>query len=372
VGRFPSPITVETVHVEQGSKRSGPARKGAVLSVRSGLSRVERVQTDPLVTPRAITTLIADELIEVEELLLANLGSSIEIVGEIGASVAESPGKRVRPTLHLLAARLCGYTGPHDVLLATVLEFIHSATLIHDDIIDEATTRRGQPSLNARWGNDLTVLFGDYMFAKAMEMALRAGSLEVMQRLADVTLRMTEGEMQQTRYVGRIDLSVEEYLELIRRKTAALFACCCELAGLLARVDETRQSALRRYGLSLGMAFQLVDDLLDFTGDEKTLGKPAASDLREGKATLAVLDLLRTGSVEARRLVQGIMDDGEPDPTRTARLTELLRESGAIERSHRMAREYAAAAAEQLDRFEDSEARRALLSLPELLVQRDR
>jgi octaprenyl-diphosphate synthase len=329
VGRFPSPITVEKVHVEQGSKRSGPARKGAVLSVRSGLSRVERVQTDPLVTPRAITTLIADELIEVEELLLANLGSSIEIVGEIGASVAESPGKRVRPTLHLLAARLCGYTGPHDVLLATVLEFIHSATLIHDDIIDEATTRRGQPSLNARWGNDLTVLFGDYMFAKAMEMALRAGSLEVMQRLADVTLRMTEGEMQQT-------------------------------------------PALRRYGLSLGMAFQLVDDLLDFTGDEKTLGKPAASDLREGKATLAVLDLLRTGSVEARRLVQGIMDDGEPDPTRTARLTELLRESGAIERSHRMAREYAAAAAEQLDRFEDSEARRALLSLPELLVQRDR
>jgi len=341
------------------------------LTNRSGLGRVASLRADTSAARAEIIPLVADRLEEVERSFRHHLASPVEIVDEIGQFVSAGAGKRVRPTLHLLCTRLCGYEGPHDVLLATVVELIHCATLIHDDIIDEATTRRGRNSVNHRWGNDVTVLFGDYMFAKAMELALEAGSLRVMERLAETTLRMTEGEMLQTRYVGRIDLKVDEYLDLVERKTAALFACCCELAGLLASVDDERAGALRRYGLHLGLAFQLVDDLLDFTGDARRLGKPTANDLREGKATLAVLDLLSCGGSSERKLVRGIVDGGGSAGD-IARLNRLLEESGSIERAHERARFHALSAIGELRPFADGAARRALHSLPDLLLFRDR
>jgi octaprenyl-diphosphate synthase len=337
----------------------------------TGFGRVEPLRAGPAVARAEIIPLVSDQLREVERSFRHHLASPVEIVDEIGQFVSDGSGKRVRPTLHLLCTQLCGYRGPHDVLLATVVELIHCATLIHDDIIDEATTRRGRESVNYRWGNDVTVLFGDYMFAKAMELALQAGSLRVMERLAETTLRMTEGEMLQTRYVGRVDLTVGEYLDLVERKTAALFACCCELAGLLADVDETRQTALRRYGRHLGMAFQVVDDLLDFTGDAARLGKPTASDLREGKATLAVLDLLSCGTDGERRLVRAVMD-GTDDADAIVRLTRMMHESGAIERAHERARFHALSAIGELRPFRDNPARRALHTLPDLLLFRDR
>ena len=323
-----------------------------------------------LLTPDKIAELIAADLVRVEGMFRENLASPVKIVEEISDFIAASGGKRVRPTLHLLTAQLCGSRGPHHIRLATVLEFIHTATLIHDDIIDGATTRRGRTSANRRWGNSTTVLFGDYLFAKAMDMALGVGRLEVMERLAEVTLRMTEGEMLQTRYVGRLDLSETEYLDLVERKTAALFGCCCELAGLVAGVDETRLAALRSYGTDLGMAFQLVDDLLDFTGDSATMGKPAASDLREGKATLAVLDLMSSGPAEATDLARSAIEDGDPDAI--ARLTDWLHEHGAIERSRRRARLFAESAVQQLDAFDRGPAYEALAGMPELLLSRDR
>jgi octaprenyl-diphosphate synthase len=335
----------------------------------TGSGRARLLRADPSVAHEAITPLVAEQLRAVDATFRENLASPLRIVEEVGEFVADGGGKRIRPTLHLLCARLCGYGGPHDVLLATVIEFIHCATLIHDDIIDEATTRRGRASVNSEWDNSITVLFGDYMFAKAMEMALRADSLPVMERLADVTLRMTEGEMLQTRYVGRLDLDLAEYLGLIERKTAALFACSCHLAGLLAGVDEEKRTALSGYGRHLGMAFQLVDDLLDLTGDAHTLGKPAGSDLREGKATLAVLDLMGSGSAEARELGAAVMagtDDGAFD-----RLTAMLEASGALERVRDRARFHARSAVTELERFEDGPARRALRSLPDLLLTRD-
>jgi octaprenyl-diphosphate synthase len=341
------------------------------LSHPTGFGRVEPLRPDGAAVRAEITPLVADRLHKVELSFRANLASPVEIVDEIGHFVVEGAGKRVRPTLHLLCTQLCGYTGPHDVLLATVVELIHCATLIHDDIIDEAATRRGRESVNHRWGNNVTVLFGDYMFAKAMELALKAGSLKVMERLAETTLRMTEGEMLQTRYVGRIDLTVEEYVDLVERKTAALFGCCCELAALLAGVDEAQETALRRYGRHLGMAFQVVDDLLDLTGDAARLGKPTINDLREGKATLAVLDLLSCGSHEERRLVRSIMNGKEP-PDGIDALTRLLHESGALERAHERARFHALSALAELRSFQDSPARRALNALPDLLLFRDR
>ena len=337
-----------------------------------GLDRLEQPPADPVVAPAALTSLIAADLCEVEEQFRSNLASPVRIVGEIGGFVAAGGGKRVRPTLHLLSARLCGYAGPHSIVLATVLEFIHSATLIHDDIIDEATTRRGRPSANVRWGNDVTVLFGDYLFAKAMEMALQVESLDVMHKLAAVTLRMTEGEMLQTRYIGRLDLNEAEYLDLIRRKTAALFGCCCELAGMLAGVDAERQRAMRRYGINVGMAFQLVDDLLDFTGDAKKLGKPAANDLSEGKATLAVIDLMQTGAPEARELARRIMDPASSRAADIVALTALLHDRGSIERCRRQARTFAVAAVDELAGFDPGPAHDALRALPDLLLRRDR
>jgi octaprenyl-diphosphate synthase len=345
--------------------------KGDFLTNPTGFGRVESLGSHTTAARAEITPLVSDRLREVEALLRRNLASPVEIVDEIGQFVNTGVGKRVRPTLHLLCVQLCEYEGPHDVLLATVVELIHCATLIHDDIIDEATTRRGRESVNHRWGNDVTVLFGDYMFAKAMQLAIRAGSLPVLERLADTTLRMTEGEMLQTRYVGRIDLTVEEYLAVLERKTAALFSCCCELAGILAEVDEEREARLRGYGRHLGLAFQIVDDLLDFTGDPARLGKPTASDLREGKATLAVLDLLSCGSGTERRLVRGIMD-GTHHTGAVARLTGLMHESGAIERAHERARFHALSAIGELRAFPESPARRALHSLPDLLLFRDR
>jgi len=344
----------------------------------SNLTSVHRAGfplSDPLVSKAAISRLVSEDLERVEEMFRQNLASPLDIVEELGTFVVEGGGKRIRPTLHLLCAKLCGYEGPHHILLATVLEFIHSATLIHDDIIDEATTRRGHESVNHRWGNDVTVLFGDYLFAKAMEMALQADSIAIMHKLADVTLKMTEGEMLQTRYVGRLDLTVEEYLDLVQRKTAGLFACCCDLAALLAGVDEPRRVALQRYGTNLGMAFQLVDDVLDFTGKTETLGKPAASDLREGKATLAVIELLNSGSRHAamgRDLARRIMESGAADSPEIDALNELLASSGAISRARAAAEGYANEAGAELARFDDSPVRRALASLPELVLVRDR
>lgn len=323
-------------------------------------------------TAADIAVIVADRLSEVETLFRANLVSPLELVDEIGSFVADGGGKRVRPTLHVLCARLCGYRGPHDVLMATVLEFIHTATLIHDDIIDDATTRRGRPSVNRRWGNNITVLYGDYLFAKAMEMALEAGSLRIMQRLAEITLRLTEGEMLQARYVGRLDLSVTEHLDLIERKTAVLFGGCCEIAGMLAGAGAEQEEALRRYGLKVGLVFQIVDDLLDFTGDPQRLGKPAASDLREGKATLAVLDLLSTGSERGRALARSVLAGGVDGAPEIAELTTLLRTSGAIARTQARARQYAELASRELDRFPDGPVRQALQAVPDLLVFRDR
>jgi octaprenyl-diphosphate synthase len=340
----------------------------------SGFDRAGALPSGPISYKTAISDLILDDLGQVEALFRSNLDSSLRIVEELGEFVANGGGKRVRPTLHLLCARLCGHAGPHRILLATVLEFIHSATLIHDDVIDEATTRRGHESLNFRWGNSVTVLFGDYLFAKAMELALQAGSLPVMEKLAEVTLRMTEGEMLQTRYAGRLDLTTEEYLDLVERKTAALFACCCELAALLAGVDERRTRALSEYGLNLGMAFQLVDDLLDLTGDSDSLGKPAASDLREGKATLAVIDLLSSESplaAEGRELAARIMERGVPGTPEIARLNDLLHRSGALRRARGRAESYARASLANLNLFPDGSARRALSILPDLLLSRD-
>src|ERR1043166_6854179 len=208
-----------------------------------------------------------------------------------------------------MAARLCCYNGERAVLNASVVEFIHTATLVHDDIIDGADVRRGRLAVHSRWGNDITVLLGDYLYIKSMAMALTQESLEIVRLLCDVTLRMIEGELYQLTKTGDVDITEDEHFEIIRRKTAYLFGGCAQIGGVLGKVGKDREQALREFGFNLGIAFQLVDDLLDYTADETALGKPVGGDLREGKVTLPIIYLLQRGGAEADRLSRTVVTD---------------------------------------------------------------
>src|SRR5688572_3413532 len=213
----------------------------------------------------------------------------------MGRDIQKSGGRRVRAAVLLMASRLSGYQGDRAVLYASVVEFFHTATLVHDDIIDGADLRRGRMAVHSRWGNDITVLLGDYLYIKSMAMALTHDTLDVVRLLCDVTLRMIEGELYQLTKNGDADITEDGHFEIIRRKTAYLFGGAAQIGGMLGKVGAAEQEALRDYAFNLGIAFQIVDDLLDFTGDAAALGKPIGADLREGKMTLPLIHLLQQG-----------------------------------------------------------------------------
>ena len=252
----------------------------------------------------------------------------------MGRYIQKSGGKRVRPAVLLMAARLSGYHGDRAVLYASVVEFIHTATLVHDDIIDGADLRRGRLAVHSRWGNDITVLLGDYLYIKSMAMALTQDSLEIIRLLCDVTLRMIEGELYQLTKTGDVDITEDEHLEIIRRKTAFLFGGCAQIGGMLGGVTPEQEAALRDYGFNLGIAFQLVDDLLDYTADAAALGKPVGGDLREGKVTLPIILLLRRGGAEADRLIRDVVRDRTVAPDQWRDILRLLNEHRSTEQAY--------------------------------------
>ena len=235
---------------------------------------------------------VREDLEAVEREFARQVQSQVHVIPEIGNYLLKSGGKRVRPAVLLMSARLCGYSGPRAIMNAAVVEFIHTATLVHDDIIDDADVRRGRKAVHSQWGNDVTVLAGDFLYIKSMAMALTQDTLDIVRLLCDVTLRMIEGELYQLTKNGVVDLSEDEHFEIIRRKTAYLFGGCAQIGGMLGEVGAEKEQALREYGFSLGTMFQLVDDLLDFTGAAEALGKPIGGDLREGKITLPIIHLL--------------------------------------------------------------------------------
>ncbi len=320
---------------------------------------------------RDIVRLVEDDLARVEEIFEEQARSDVGLVSEIGRYIREGGGKRVRPALLLLASRLCGYREERGVVLAATVEFIHSATLLHDDIIDEATTRRGRRSVNNRWGNDVTVLLGDFLYTKSMAMALSQDNLPILRLLSDVTLRMIEGEILEIERDGNMRVTQEDHLDLIRRKTADLFAASTRIGGLLGEVEEKRLEALTRYGLNLGICFQMVDDLLDFTAEEETLGKPVANDLREGKVTLPMIFLLRrAGDAEADK-VRAVLDDRGFGRVTREEIVRLARDHGALEEARALAEQYAEAARSDLMFFDASPYRGALEALPDFILSRD-
>ncbi|HSC27716.1 MAG TPA: polyprenyl synthetase family protein [Vicinamibacterales bacterium] len=315
---------------------------------------------------------IRDDLQAVEHEFVRHIQSRVALIPEMGRYIQNSGGKRVRPAVLLMASRLSGYTGDRAVLYASVIEFIHTATLVHDDIIDGADLRRGRLAVHSRWGNDITVLLGDYLYIKSMAMALTQDSLEIIRLLCDVTLRMIEGELYQLTKTGDVDITEDEHFEIIRRKTAFLFGGCAQIGGMLGGVSPDREAALREYGFNLGIAFQLVDDLLDFTADAAALGKPVGGDLREGKVTLPIISLLRRGGSDAHRLIRDVVRDRAVSAEQWRQILYLLHEHRSIDASYERALEYADRAKACLAAFPPGRERDALAALTDYVLARDR
>ena len=316
---------------------------------------------------------IRADLEKVDEEFARHVQSKVELIPQIGQYLRTSGGKRIRPAVLLMASRLAGYHGDRSILYAAVVEFIHTATLVHDDIIDDSDLRRGRLAVHSRWGNDITVLLGDYLYIKSMALALMHDELEIIRNLCDVTLRMIEGELYQLTKNGDADITEEEHFDIMRRKTAYLFGGCAQIGGMLGKVPAEREQALREYGFNLGMAFQIVDDLLDFTGDAEAVGKPIASDLREGKVTLPLIHLQqhdRSGT--GQRIVRDVIAARNATPEQWHDLLRCLKEHASIDYAYRRAVEFTERAKKPLYAFPPGSERDALLALPDYVLARDR
>jgi octaprenyl-diphosphate synthase len=310
------------------------------------------------------------ELVDRE--FVRHVESQVAVIPQIGRYIQTSGGKRVRPAVLLMAARLSGYQGDRAVLYAAVVEFIHTATLVHDDIIDDSALRRGRAAVHSRWGNDITVLLGDYLYIKSMAMALTHDTLDLVRLLCDVTLRMIEGELFQLTKNGDADITEDEHFDIIRRKTAYLFGGCAQIGGMLGGVSSEQERALQEYGFNLGITFQIVDDMLDFTGDLKAVGKPIGADLREGKMTLPLIHLLRSGDEVGTKIVRDIISSRAATEEQWAELLRILKEHRSLDYAFRQAVDYAERAKKMLYAFPPSFERDALLALPDYVLSRDR
>jgi octaprenyl-diphosphate synthase len=315
---------------------------------------------------------IRAELEQVDREFGRQAQSQVELIPKIAKYIQTSGGKRIRPAVLLMASRLSGYRGDRAVLYAAVVEFIHTATLVHDDIVDDSDLRRGRLAVHSRWGNDITVLLGDYLYIKSMALALTHDTLDLVRLLCDVTLRMIEGELYQLTKNGDADITEDEHFDIIRRKTAYLFGGCAEIGGMLGQITHEQRDALREYGFNLGVAFQLVDDLLDFTGDAVAVGKPIGADLREGKMTLPLIHLFRQDDEEGERIVREIIASHSTTREQWDVLLGILRKHRSIEYASHKAVEFAERAKKPLSAFPPSSERDALMALPDYVLSRDR
>ncbi len=320
----------------------------------------------------AVLRMMADDLARVEEQFERNLRSQVDLITTVGRYVLTSGGKRIRPLLLLLSARLCGYTGERAVPLASIIEFIHTATLLHDDVVDNAELRRGQRSANTVWGNEASVLVGDFLFSKSFSLMVADGDIRVLKAVSDATTAMAEGEVLELLKTCDLDVTPEEYLEVIENKTAVLIAAACEIGGILGGVDDERVRSLRAFGMDVGVAFQLIDDCLDFVGDQARFGKPVGADLEEGKITLPLIHALRTGTPEERDRVAELVEKDALEDGDRSWVRDLVIRRGGIEAARRMARERVARAKARLDVFPPCDARTALAVVADYIVDRDR
>jgi octaprenyl-diphosphate synthase len=322
-------------------------------------------------TGREIFELVRSDLQQVEEEFCRQIVSTVSPITEIGQYLQVSGGKRLRPALVLLASKLCGYEGPSAIKLGAVVELIHTATLVHDDIIDEADIRRGRPSTNSRWGDPMSVLAGDWMYMQAFNISLAERNFRILELLISLTQGMVEGELLQLTRLRKIDVTEDEYHELAYRKTAILFSACLRLGAILGSKSDEEETKLGEYGANLGLAFQLIDDLLDFTSSEEKLGKPIGNDLREGKVTLPLIYLLRDCHPQESERVARVLEERGFHSVRFQEIRELIERHDTLRAVREEARRFADLAASSIEGFPDSRYKDALRSLPDFIVERE-
>ncbi len=327
--------------------------------------------TQAIGSAKEVFDLLRDDLSAIEDELTREAVSSAGSVTDIAGHLREGGGKRIRPSLLLLSARALGYRGPGMVRLGAVVEMVHMATLVHDDIIDGADIRRGRPSANTHWGNSKCVLAGDWLYMQAFRAALEERNFKILDLLIGLTQQMVEGELLQMERLGRI-VREPEYYDLIYRKTACLFHVSMRLGAALAGASEEFEEQMGEYGRNLGIAFQIVDDVLDLTASEELLGKPVGSDLREGKATLAVVHALEHGAPRDREAIGRVLEDFNFDRTSHPEVLEILERSGSVDYALSAACQYAHLARTAISALPDSDYKRALLWMPDYVVSRDR
>ncbi len=316
----------------------------------------------------AIRALAAEDMAAMNRLIQASLSSDVVLIDQLSHYIIGSGGKRLRPLLVLLAARACGYEGEQHINLAAVIEFIHTATLLHDDVVDASELRRGQETANAIWGNEASVLVGDFLYSRAFEMMVEARSMRVMEILSHATNTIAEGEVMQLLNCNDPDTTEERYLQVIQRKTAKLFEAGTQLGAVLAGRPETEERALADYGMHLGTAFQLVDDMLDYNASAEQIGKNVGDDLAEGKPTLPLIHTMSRGTPEQARLVRQAIEHGGRE--RIDDILAAIESTGAIAYTARLARTEADKARSALDALPASRHREALVALADFAVER--
>ncbi len=323
------------------------------------------------VAAQGILDLIEEDLHAVEKAISVEFVAPVDAITTIAQYLQASGGKRLRPTLVLLAAKLVGGSGASAVRLGAVVEMIHTATLVHDDIIDSAETRRGRPSTNIKWGNHTSVLAGDWLYMQAFQIAIRERNFHILEMLTDVTQSMVEGELLQLQRIGSIEVTEADYMDLVERKTAGLFATCARLGAAVGGADTATEERLGEFAWNLGMAFQLIDDVLDFTAHEIILGKPVGNDLAEGKVTLPLIYALEKADPEERRLVETVLADRNYDRVPVTAIFGLIERHGGVRRVRQRAAEFTERARTIIASFPESACQRAMATLTGLVTERD-
>ncbi len=318
-----------------------------------------------------IFAIVKDDLADIETALSQSLNPYFELVSQVASHIMLSGGKRLRPLLFLLSTRICGYKGNIAIKFSSIFEYLHTASLLHDDIVDDAVLRRGQRVANAIWGNPIAVLVGDFLLARASAISVDAGSLEIIKVLSEITEEMSQGEIHQLIKKGSLDITETEYLEVIRRKTAVLFQGACRIGALISNASEEKEAALSICGLHLGIAFQMVDDLIDYTSDTRTLGKEIGADLKEGKLTLPVIHSLKTAESSDRVLMEKIIKNKDFAAHEFETLVEMLKKYGGIAYTKKQAAAHIEKAKQALKVFSPSESREVFLLITDYILERN-
>jgi octaprenyl-diphosphate synthase len=318
----------------------------------------------------AALALIGEDLVNVELQFKKDLQSDVPLIRKVGEYVLASGGKRIRPALLLLAAKLCGYQGERHVPLASVIEFIHTATLLHDDVVDNANLRRGIASANTLWGNEASVLVGDFLFSKSFSLMVADGDLKILKILSGATTVIAEGEVLQLVCTSDLDITVERYIEVVKCKTAILLAAACQSGAILGDSTPEREAALRDFGMELGIAFQLMDDTLDYTASEEQFGKSIGHDLEEGKITLPLIHTLSSCTPAEREQIAAVVEKEALSDEDFATVFALVRRYGGIDHTVAAAKEYVVRCTSYLAIFAESPAKAALIDLANYVVTR--